>query len=110
MVFAAGRPVAQLSIRHDGQDVDTVSAQEISPPHYSLYATDAEAILANEAAYSSVDGHQVQRYIRNPSAEAQRTEDTGLVSADHVESGEVLANLVGRSGYHVDHSDGNSST
>lgn len=110
VVFAAGRPVAQLSIRHDGQDIDTVSAQETSPPHYSLYATDAEAILANEAAYSSVDGYQVQRYIRNPSAEAQRAEDTGPVSADHVESGEVLANLVGRSGDHVDHSDGSSST
>lgn len=86
IVFVAERPVIHRSIRYDGQDVDTISAQETSPPHYSLYKTSAEAILANEAAYSSIDGHQVQRYILNSSAEVQRAKNTGLVSADHVES------------------------
>lgn len=95
VVFAAEKPLIHLGIRYDGQDVDTVSAQGMSAPHYSLYSTDAEAILANEVAYSSLDGHQVQRYIRNLFVQTQKVEDIGLISTDHIESEEVLANLVG---------------
>ena len=97
--------IRQYCIKYEG-DIDNVKhVVSLTLPPYTLYKTDAEAILANAVAYSSVNGHQVQRFISNPSTEEQSAEDAGPV----VSTSGTLASVMGAADDHGEYSDSNAS-